>query len=101
VVEGGGIELRREQQRTEAETGDGRRGQGRGEAEVLAEQQLAAGDRQRQQEVERTALAFADDGVEAEHQRDQRDEIDDQADEARDGDLDRAETDRTLLRAPK
>jgi U3 small nucleolar RNA-associated protein 14 len=71
----------------------------RGQAEVFAEQQLEAGDRHRQQQVERAALALADDGVEAEHQRDQRNQVDHQADQAGDGELDRAKPDRALLRA--
>jgi hypothetical protein len=71
--------------------------QGGGQTAVLADQQFSAAQRQRQHQIERSAFALADDGIEAEHQCDQWYQVDDQADQAGDGDGHRAEAQRTLL----
>jgi hypothetical protein len=52
VEEGGEVELGRQDQADGAEAGDGREGQRRGEPGVFAEDELAAGDRQREEQVE-------------------------------------------------
>jgi hypothetical protein len=61
-------------------------------------QQLKVGNRHGQEQFQRTALAFADDGVVTQNQGDQRHQINHQANQTGDGDIHAAKADRTLLR---
>ena len=57
------------------------------QAQVLAQQQFAARDGVGQQQVQRAALALAHDGIESQQQRDQRHQVDDETDQAGDGEF--------------
>ena len=72
--------------------------QRQGQAQVFANQQFTTRDGQRQQQIQRAAFTFAHDGVEAKQQRDQRHQIDHQAHQTGDGELDGADAHRALLR---